>query len=53
MCHERWGHMNNNYTQMLINLDFLPSMIFEKNNDCGVCVESKFIKLFFQTINKQ
>ena len=41
-------HVNYNSIQSLINLDLLPSMIFDKNHKCEFCVESKFIKTSFR-----
>jgi hypothetical protein len=51
--HDRLDHVNYNSMQMLINHELLPSMIFEKNRKCEICVESKFTKPYFQTIKKQ
>ena len=51
--HSRSDHVNYNSIQMLINHELLPSMIFEKNRKCEICVESKFTKPYFQTIKKQ
>jgi len=51
--HSRLDDVNYNSMQMLTNHELLPSMIFEKNRKCEICVKSKFTKPYFQTIKKQ
>jgi hypothetical protein len=45
-------YVNYSSIQIFINLELLPSMIFEKNHKCKICVKSKFSKLYFQIIKK-
>lgn len=52
MWHGRLGHVNYKSIQRLINNDLLPTMDFDKNHKCEVCVESKFTKTSFQSIER-
>ena len=50
--HDKLCHVNCNSMQMWINHELLKIMIFEKNHKCTICIESKFTKPSFQTIEK-
>ena len=50
MWHDRLWRIKNYSIQRLIKLELLPNIIFKKNHKCEVCVESKFSKPSFQTI---
>jgi len=47
-----YDRLSHNTMQRLIKHELLPSMIFEKNHKCEICVKSKFSKLYFQIIKK-
>lgn len=49
LWHGRLGHVNYDILQRLINLELLPKFGFDSNNNCEVCVESKFIRTPFQS----
>jgi hypothetical protein len=50
VIHGMLGHVNYNYIQILIVLELLSSMIFEKNYKFEICVESKLTKSLFKII---
>jgi hypothetical protein len=50
VIHGMLGHVNYNYIQILIVLELLSSMIFEKNYKFEICVESKLTKSSFKII---
>jgi len=47
VLHNMLDHVNYNYIQMLIVLELLSSMIFEKNYKFEICVQSKLMRHSF------
>ena len=50
--HSRLGHVNYNTLRRLINMECLPKFKIDPNHKCEICVESKLIRTFFQSIER-
>ena len=50
--HSRLGHVNYNTLRRLINMECLPKFKIGPNHKCEICVESKLIRTFFQSIER-
>ena len=50
--HGRLGHVNYNTLHILINMECLPKFQIDPNHKCEICVESKFTRTSFQSIER-
>lgn len=52
LWHDRLDHVNYNSLRKLVNLNLLPSIDINKKHKCEICVETKFTKASFPSVER-